>query len=163
MGQPIITGRKNARAERSQLAEKMVSNSSQNQVSTFAPPSIQKGACVRPYLSLGGTPRFQGCGCSNWQSSPIVRSAVNVGSQAPVVALGFARYMPYTQVTAVTGGSWQFVTVPGQLVVAQPSVWPAAWAQAVAKSPARYGFTLVGSTYVPASLSSGDQYLLAGQ
>jgi len=122
----------------------------------------KEGACARPYLALSGAPRFQG-GCrSNWQSAPIVRSTVNVGARAPVVSLGFARYIPYTQVSAITGGSWQFVPVPGQLVVALPSSWPASYAQQVAKSPSQYGYTLAGSTYVPASLTSGDQYLLAG-
>jgi len=124
--------------------------------------ALKEGACARPYLALDGAPRFQG-GCrSNWQSGPVIRSAVNVDTRAPVVSLGFARYIPYTQISSIAGGSWQFVPVFGQLVVAMPASQPACDAQEIAKSPASWGYTLYGTTYMPAYLGPGDQALLAG-
>lgn len=88
-------------------------------------------------------------------------------SASAVVHIGFGRYIPYTEVAAVTSGAWSFLPVFGGLRVALHRGSPLARsadlqtaANLVARFPAKYGYILQNDTYVPARLPPGDRYLL---
>lgn len=117
-------------------------------------PSAPYRAALSPYT---------GGGQSRLQYYPMIVPA----AKGPLtVSTGFGRYVPYTEVAAVTSGEWSFIPVFGGLRVALPTRKIAGKdsrrvAQTVASDPARYGFLLQGDTYVHASLGPGDRYLLS--
>jgi hypothetical protein len=82
-----------------------------------------------------------------------------------VVAAGFGRYEPGTEVEALLQGAWLFLPVHGGLRVAldrrRVKVAHAQIAAAIASSPGSYSYVLQGDTYVPSRLNPGDRHAVA--
>jgi len=106
--------------------------------------------------------------------TPVVQSGMSESSSAYVapdmVATGFGRYIPYTQVAAVNSGAWQFlpafggvrVAIPTSTVAGRGPAYARELASQVARAPARYGYLMQNDTLVPQQLGPGDRHLLAG-